>query len=707
MKSIKIFISILMLFVCINTNPISAKEKEHGTGYIQSNYKPQKRQSQDKTTLRRAAALDVSYKSPVTSVKDQGAGETCWAFAYLAMAESNMKKNKGVDYDLSERQLAYFTYNHVNDPLGNTKNDENYLGNSWYKGGGNAYYTSLVLSGYVGAINESLAPYSSEGITNNDLAYKNNSVILKNAYFLDGNSRNEVKQAIVDNGGVVGAYCAFNSYYDNDNGTHYSDVKMEPNHEVCLVGWNDNFDKNKFKVKPKNNGAWLIKNSWGDQAGENGYIWISYEDKTLCDFVTAKFDSASSYKHNYHYDASICPMVVSLKSGTSIANIYQAKGNTSGNEETLKAVSFGVDSTDTSYSIQIYKNLKSKSNPQSGSVALSKAVTGKTTYSGIYTVDLNQTVKLAQGEYYSVVITLKSPNGVVSPFIETDYYDSYSYFDADLKENQSFYKTDEWYDAYYEEACFRIKALTNDLSTKDINTAGVSGYSSSYYYTSKAIVPNITVKYGSKTLKKGTDYTVSYLNNTKVGTPTIKITGKGQYLGTKTIKFKIVKKPVSKLTIKGVPKTKTYTGKKIKPSIKVYNGKVLLKNKTHYTITYGKNTSTGKATIKITGKGNYSGSVTKTFYIVPKKVSIKKVTSPSKKKITVTYKKATGASGYQIAYKKVGTKTWKYTTTSSLKKTISGLTRKKKYDVKVRAYKKVGSKKYYGTFSASKRVKVK
>ena len=357
MKSIKIFISILMLLVCINTNPISAKEKEYGTGYIQSNYKPQKRQGQGNMSLRRASSLPASYKSPVTSVKDQADGETCWAFAYLAMAESNMKKKKGIDYDLSERQLAYFTYNHVNDPLGNTKNDENYLGNSWYKGGGNAYYTSLVLSGYVGAINESLAPYSSEGITNNNLAYKNNSVILKNAYFLDGNSRNEVKQAIVDNGGVVGAYCAFNSYYDNDNGTHYSDVKMEPNHEVCLVGWNDNFDKNKFKVKPKNNGAWLIKNSWGDQAGENGYIWISYEDKTLCDFVTAKFDSASSYKHNYHYDASICPMVVSLKSGTSIANIYQAKGNTSGNEETLKAVSFGVDSTDTSYSIQIYKNL--------------------------------------------------------------------------------------------------------------------------------------------------------------------------------------------------------------------------------------------------------------------------------------------------------------------------------------------------------------
>ena len=154
---------------------------------------------------------------------------------------------------------------------------------------------------------------------------------------------------------------------------------------------------------------------------------------------------------------------------------------------------------------------------------------------------------------------------------------------------------------------------------------------------------------------------------------------------------------------------KSYTGKQIKPSITVkYSGKTLKKG-TDYTVSYGKNKSTGKGTVKITGKGNYTGSITKTFYIVPKKVTISSAKSSAKKKITVKYKKVTGASGYQIAYQKSGSKKWTYTTVSSksASKTLTKLTSKKNYKVKVRAYKTVSGKKYYGTYSATKTVKVK
>ncbi|MCI9094002.1 MAG: fibronectin type III domain-containing protein [Coprobacillus sp.] len=83
--------------------------------------------------------------------------------------------------------------------------------------------------------------------------------------------------------------------------------------------------------------------------------------------------------------------------------------------------------------------------------------------------------------------------------------------------------------------------------------------------------------------------------------------------------------------------------------------------------------------------------------------------SSAKKKITVKYKKVTGASGYQIAYQKSGSKKWTYTTVSSksASKTLTKLTSKKNYKVKVRAYKTVSGKKYYGTYSATKTVKVK
>ncbi len=237
----------------------------------------------------------------------------------------------------------------------------------------------------------------------------------------------------------------------------------------------------------------------------------------------------------------------------------------------------------------------------------------------------------------------------------------------------------------------------------DISTMSVSGIKASYTYNGKAQKPTVTIT----GLKAGTDYTVTYSNNTSAGKATVRITGQGNYVGTITKTFTIAKRNVSTLTYSKIS-NKSYTGKQIKPSLTVkYNGKTLTKG-TSYTVSYGTNKSTGKATVKITGKGNYTGSVTKTFYIVPKKVSTPTLKA-GKKSITVKYKKVTGASGYQIAYQKSGSKSWTYTTVSSksASKTLTKLTSKKNYKVKVRAYKTVSGKKYYGTYSATKTAKVK
>lgn len=98
---------------------------------------------------------------------------------------------------------------------------------------------------------------------------------------------------------------------------------------------------------------------------------------------------------------------------------------------------------------------------------------------------------------------------------------------------------------------------------------------------------------------------------------------------------------------------------------------------------------------------------TTTKVTAPGKTVIKSLKSQSKKKLTVTYKKVTEATGYQIAYKKTTSKTWKTTTTSRLTKTISKLSRKKKYAVKVRSYKTVSGKKYYSAYTSSKTIKIK
>ena len=234
-----------------------------------------------------------------------------------------------------------------------------------------------------------------------------------------------------------------------------------------------------------------------------------------------------------------------------------------------------------------------------------------------------------------------------------------------------------------------------------LTSASIVLDSSSYYYTGSARTPSAKVYYGSTLLVEGTDYTLSYSNNVNVGLATVTAEGINDYTDNISTTFEIKLKTVSELTIKGVPDTKTYTGKQITPAVTVYDGSTLLSEDTDYTVTYGSNKSTGKATITVEGKGKYTGTITKTFYIVPKKTSIKSVKASADKKLTVKWSKVTGASGYQVAYKtKNGS--WKYTTTTSTSKTISGLKRGTKYYVKVRAYKSVDGVKKYGSWSDSK-----
>ena len=139
------------------------------------------------------------------------------------------------------------------------------------------------------------------------------------------------------------------------------------------------------------------------------------------------------------------------------------------------------------------------------------------------------------------------------------------------------------------------------LSRISISKASVTLSTSTYAYDGKAKTPSVTVKVGEKTLKKDTDYTVSYSNNTKVGTAKVTITGKGNYTGSVSKTYSI-KNNFKKATISGIS-TKAFTGKNITQSITVkYNGKTL-KNGTDYTVSYSNNKKIGTATVKITGKG--------------------------------------------------------------------------------------------------------
>ena len=246
------------------------------------------------------------------------------------------------------------------------------------------------------------------------------------------------------------------------------------------------------------------------------------------------------------------------------------------------------------------------------------------------------------------------------------------------------------------------------LSRISISKASVTLSTSTYAYDGKAKKPGVTVKLNGKTLKNGTDYTVSYSNNTKVGTATVKITGKGNYTGSVSKTFKI-KNNFKKATVSGIS-TKAFTGKNITQSITVkYNGKTL-KNGTDYTVSYSSNKNIGTATVKIAGKGSYTGTITKTFKINPAKQEIQKLTAKSKA-FFVDWAQKGSATGYEIQYatnsKFTSAKKVTITNNKTDKTTVSKLSGKKKYYVRVRSYTTVKGTKYYGAWSSVKNVTTK
>ncbi|MGI6032991.1 MAG: S8 family serine peptidase [Coriobacteriales bacterium] len=234
-------------------------------------------------------------------------------------------------------------------------------------------------------------------------------------------------------------------------------------------------------------------------------------------------------------------------------------------------------------------------------------------------------------------------------------------------------------------------------------------------YTGNTVEPEVTVVSGSKVLTEGTDYVVTYRNNTNVGLAQVIVTGVGNYSGQKTTDFPIVARSLANADV-SVSASLKYTGSALTPAPRVVLNGFELTNGTDYVVSYRDNVKPGKATLTISGVGNYVGTRTANFTITaPKTVKLAKMAKPKvkvgKKRMKVTWTKVASSTGYQISYRVKGKKNWKTVTVKKGKqvsKTIKKLKKGKKYQVKIRAIATVGGKTYKGAYSkvrVSKKVK--
>lgn len=618
---------------------------------------------------------DSREKGYVTSVKDQNPWGACWAFGTLSAGESSMIKKgiAGTDIDLSEMHLAYFFYQCPGDPLGLTAGDSirNNTGDYFLNTGGNNLFTMFALSKWTGAAAESLVPYTNASSINPAYAYQD-VAHLQNARFVNTADSSSVKNLILEYGAVSTAVF-YHTAFQNPNGAYLFPYADNPtNHIVSLVGWDDTYSRSNFSVvyngqtiRPSSDGAWIAKNSYGDAQGDQGYIYISYEDASFLqtdgDYLSYAFDmeSPDNYDHNYQYDGSFGSGMTSSMNGTSLANVYKVQGNPGGNER-LDAVSFSLFSQNVKYSIQIYKN-PSAGNPTSGSPVFSSPQTGQTTYSGYYTVPLEKKVVFSQGDTFSVVITLNSlTESSVRYFLDQTASVSGLQFISSSAKNQSFYKSDAsdgWIDLHTlgSGKTARIKAFTTDTTLPATNVDVITSTLKRPVITYLKRVSSTKVKLKWKAVKNAKKYEI-YRSQKKNGSyRRIAVTSKTSYTDAKKIPGVTYYYQIrARRTLNGAPAYSRYSAKK---SVKLKLSSPVL------------------STVK---------------YTAGKKVSIK-------------WKRVTGAKGYEVFRSTKKKKGFRKLKTCTKAVCTDKLSKKRTYYYKVRAYNIVNGKKVYSGFSAVKK----
>ena len=415
----------------------------------------------------------------VTEVKNQRNTSLCWAFSLASNLETSLLTREQKYYDLSEEQLAYFWANRVNDPLGNTPNDKITRTQSDYHGTGNGRVASFFLSTWSGMTTEEKVPFQSSAVTWPDSLAYDTSAYMEDAIFSQY-TVDRTKQLLMEYNSVSAMIYMLDNYYYPDTASYSCPQSGLVNHAVTIVGWDDTYSRENFPSASgvNNDGAWIVKNSYGKNWGKNGYFYLSYEDKSITNLVSNTAVTTPAYPNNYFYDGAAAGTVTfpskTINNGYYVSNIFKATAG-NGKDEELGEIVTAVPQDNTDFQIQVYTDLKNISDPTSGTPAYAEPVDYTQPLAGIHTIHLNTPVKIPQGTFYSVVIRI--PDGSNKFYVEkTTTSTSWFTATAGIDPDQSFFSTSgkKWYYAGNQyNCCFSVKAHTKTLDSSTVVTPSV------------------------------------------------------------------------------------------------------------------------------------------------------------------------------------------------------------------------------------------
>ena len=345
-------------------------------------------------------SLPSSYSSVsegyVTSVKNQGSGGNCWAFATIATLESCILKATGlnaseINLDLSEENMKNIA--------------ELYSTFGWKMETNDGGYADMGLGylvSWLGPVLDEYDVYDPQSLLSpllNSVMHVQNILFLKRDSYTDNGM---IKRAIM-NYGAVFTPVLMNSKKDSNIGTYvYNNDSGKRNHAVTLVGWDDNIQIPGAPGK----GAWIVKNSWGTDSGNDGYFYLSYYDNSSLqlgkwgDAWTLILNDTIKFEKNYQYDIAKTDYFFNTTNIAWYKNIFTASDN-----EYLTAVSTYFEKK-TSYTLSVYVNNVSKS-VQSGFAN-----------PGYWTINLNNPIQLKIGDVFEIVFKINVTGDVGVPISE-------------------------------------------------------------------------------------------------------------------------------------------------------------------------------------------------------------------------------------------------------------------------------------------------
>lgn len=288
--------------------------------------------------------------------------------------------------------------------------------------GGNIFKSTAYLARWDGAVLENRDPFPWPNIpqaidSTNQEDYHVQEVLWLPAR-TSSQDNDEFKAAIMQYGGMYSSFWVDWKYFDAQRANYYhpesapkdTDNPQNGGHAITIVGWDDDYPASNFRVRPEDNGAFICKNSWGPNSGENGFFYISYYDKFLGrssdNGVVPSLETKTNYNKIYQYDPLGMCSAHAFKGKMFAANVFPQKGSFLYQDELLRAVSFYTYAKNMSYNIYIVPDYKDKNSLSSMGAAVAS---GTIKDMGYHTVNLDKSIELKAGNRFAVIVEINAP----------------------------------------------------------------------------------------------------------------------------------------------------------------------------------------------------------------------------------------------------------------------------------------------------------